>query len=200
MTMTKLNAIPNLKFLITTNKLNDTPLVYRQEFQKEYPKMESWYIKNWHWEKVTKQMVNSYIWDVLRTMYDNCLGRYRYLFVDIKVQDLVVGRNTANGHWHLDSSLLPDFAYDNQIFVNGFNRTEFVTTPLDIPDVKTSKEFDSYIRKQPDLGVVMIPDCTIVHYNGRNVHRGVMVTQPETRLLIRMINTNKQLPQSSGGV
>lgn len=186
--------------MTTMIKLNDYPLLYLQQFDNKFPEMgANWYIKNWHWQDVTRTYrLNPYVWDVLHTMYANCPRKYKYLFIDIKVQDLLVGRNTANGHWHLDSSLIPDVEYHNQIFVTGVNRTEFITTPLEIPVVNTSKEFNNYINQYQGLDVVRVPESTIVVYNGRNVHRGVPVIRNERRLLIRMVNTDKQLPQGIG--
>lgn len=184
--------------MTTIKQLNDSPLQYRQRFP-DMPKFyDEIYIKNARWERLQDSFLpgGGKIWEVLYTMYRNCPKKFRYIFVDVKIQKLVVGENTANGHWHLDSSLLPDVEYHNQLFVSGYNRTEFVLTPLEIPkDIIMSAEFNNYILQQPDLEIVKIPNNQIIEYNGRNTHRGVMVTQPETRLLIRMINTDKQLPQ-----
>jgi hypothetical protein len=120
--------------------------------------------------------------------------RYRHL--DVKVHDLTEGQQTANGFWHLDSSLHPVAEYDNLLFVTGQHAlTEFVTNPLQLEHQANAGAFHLAIASQPTLCVERVPSCTIVRYNGSNVHRGPRAKGAERRLLIRMVTTDVLLPR-----
>jgi hypothetical protein len=173
--------------------LNTNPLVYKQTMQTG--NIDSWqpvYLKNQFYRrlvfpyKIIKQIVDA--------MFDNLEKSFKYQYIDVKIQKLEKGKNTANGLWHLDSSLNPDYEYENQLFVSGMNRTEFVTNEIAVPYAETAVDFDRNVKSN-NLIIETIPDCTIVKFDGRSVHRGVLVAQPETRLLIRLVNTDKKLPQ-----
>jgi hypothetical protein len=65
----------------------------------------------------------------------------------------------------------------------------------EIPRQETAKDFDKAIKDGP-VEIEVIPNNTIVRFNGGNVHRGPMVKEAETRLLLRLINTDRILPRS----
>lgn len=182
--------------MITTTtkyKLNTTPLDYIERVECDVVDID-YIIKNVQYEEVLDIIPSQYA-EVLEIMFYNIKDYKKYQLVDVKVQDLKVGQYTANGLWHLDSSLNPVDAYENYLFVVGKNTTEFVVTPIRIDHHVNKKEFHDDIERRTN-GVVKIKSNTIIKYNGSNVHRGPKVTVNEKRLLIRLINTDKKLPKT----
>lgn len=181
-----------------TISLNTTPLEYLQVMKPD-DDLEMYrevYIKNRFPSEISEMLLPKFFYKVIVAMIMNLNLKttYRYQYVDIKVQKLKKNQNTANGLWHLDSSLNPDYEFDNQLYVSGLARTEFLTNQLEVTPSKTLKEFDAKIKEHTNT-IISIPENTIVRFDGRAVHRGVFVDKDHTRLLIRLVNTDKQLPR-----
>jgi hypothetical protein len=137
-----------------------------------------------------------YCKSVIRYMLSCCRSYQKYQFIDIKVHDLNEGRQTANGLWHLDSSLNPVHQYENFLFVTGsLALTEFVENEITIPFQKDAVSFSRFIESQKK-SIVRVKSCVVTKYDGTNVHRGPKSMGTERRLLIRLVNTNQRLPSS----
>jgi len=160
----------------------------------EYPEDT---FKNVEYKNLKNRDISPYCRNVIDVMYSYVNSPKRYIYVFIQVQDLEVGKNTSGtGHWHLDSSLNPDCAYENYIFITGFhNATEFFKTPIEIETATSSAHFNQQIEAQYDKerDSQLLEPATIYAYNGSNVHRGRTVKVAERRMLIRVSNTDKKL-------
>jgi hypothetical protein len=170
--------------------LNTKELQYLNTFDTN--KCDNVKVKNARYERIIGELDTTHQ-RVVSYMYDQITEYKKFQYVDVKVQDLKVGQNSANGLWHLDSSLNPIHEYENFLFVSGVNTTEFVTTPLHIDHQISSKGFDTTVKSNL-INTVNIPTNTVVKYNGENVHRGVDIHTDEVRLLLRLINTDQHLP------
>lgn len=89
-------------------------------------------------------------------------GHTRFLTVDIKSQRLAVGETTCIPGWHADTAHDPDALH--HLIVWGVNRTEF-------------------------KGRGMIDEGVWETYS-HDLHRGPVVTTEETRLLVRITESN----------
>jgi hypothetical protein len=171
--------------------LNSEPLKYLNTFNVNINSDIK--VKNAKYHTIIDHVDPSYK-AVLEYMYNNIKDYKKFQYVDVKVQSLKVGENSANGHWHLDSSLNPKHDYENYLFVCGVNTTEFVKTEVSIDHQESSKAFNDTINSIKDIEIIRLPTNTVVKYNGKNVHRGVDIHTNEVRLLLRMINTDHKLP------
>jgi hypothetical protein len=180
--------------------LNNSPLQFLDTFapptETDLPHI---YAKNVSWKSIREE-VTPYVNQVLERM--NSLideapsAKKKYRHIDVKVQDLSTGQDTANGLWHLDSSLNPVAEYDNLLFVTGqCALTEFVVNPFEVEHAESAGLFHRSITTQKELKIERVPSCTIVRYNGSHVHRGPKATGVERRLLIRMVATDVILPR-----
>ena len=186
--------------MITIDKifiLNTGALSYLESFSApDIGDFSAFNCKNNHYEKVIGY-VNSYCSQVLESMMGSIVHLFKYQYIDIKVHNLKLGENPANGLWHLDSSLNPLDEYDNYLFVSGsHNTTEFITNKIEICEHISAKEFSDDIQGRSMLHIEKIRPNTIVKYSGNNVHRSPFCEIPEKRMLIRLVNTDKILPQS----
>ena len=86
--------------------------------------------------------------------------------VDVKVQELSPGQYTCIPGWHSDTKGDPNAIH--HLYVVGENRTEFL---------------------EPDGSVNVIPNATWKTY-GSDLHRGPRVKIGETRLLIRVTESD----------
>jgi hypothetical protein len=179
--------------------LNQSPIeaieVFAPPTAEDFPAITC---KNVHWDRI-REDASPYVNRILARM--NALidrspsANKRYRFVDVKVHDLSLGDETANGWWHLDSSLNPVNEYDNLLFVTGqMALTEFVSNPIEIEHQQSGASFHKAICAQPSLQIERVPSCTLVRYNGSNVHRGPRALGAERRLLIRLVTTDHVLP------
>ena len=149
--------------------------------------------KNFKLQKALQYM-NEYCKGIVTSMIKHTQKKTKFQYVDIKVHDLSIGEQTANGLWHLDSSLNAGPYYENYLFVTGqHNLTELATNNMSIPYQKSSKTFNDAINKLNPT-IERIKSCTLTRYWGDTVHRGVKCMIPEQRLLIRLINTDQHLP------
>lgn len=174
--------------------INKSKLVELETFasptSKDYPEKT---FKNFRLEKAMEYM-NLYCRDVVMSMNDSILENKKFKYVDVKVHDLNPGDNTANGLWHLDSSLNYGPYYENYLFVTGmYNLTEFVDGEIEIGEHQSSKTFSDEVETKVKE-TKRIKSNTITRYYGDNIHRGVKCEKPEKRLLIRLINTDQRLP------
>jgi hypothetical protein len=147
--------------------------------------------------KEKEAMMNSsyYVREVIEEMKKYILTRKRNLYFDVKVHDLKENEQTANGLWHLDSSLNHGPYYENYLFVTGkHNLTEYVDNVIEIEKQETSKAFSEEVSKHK-LKIKRLNSCTITRFYGDRVHRGPKCEIPERRLLVRMINTDMMLPK-----
>jgi len=176
-------------FTLNKNKLIDIKR-FNQPGSADFPSV---CFKNQEYRHAIEE-TSEYCKNVLSVMLMSCSNLKRYQYVDIKVHDLKDGQQTANGLWHLDSSLNPVKEYENFLFVSGnLALTEFVNNELSIPLQEDSKSFSRFINTKK-LDIIRIKTCTITKYDGTNVHRGPKSTGKEKRLLIRLINTDNRLP------
>jgi len=147
--------------------------------------------KNIRHKRALELVDSDYVRSIIMMMLDQS-SILRYAYIDVKVHHLKAGQNTSNGLWHLDSSLNPDIAYDNYLFVTGEQAlTEFITTPLQAPRSQNGFEFNRNIIER-EFETARIRSCTITRYNGRNVHRGPISQGQESRLLVRVVKTNRR--------
>lgn len=148
--------------------------------------------KNFRHHRALDLIDSLYCRDIVIRMLDEP-SKFRYAYVDIKLHHLRPGMGaTRDGFWHLDSSLNPDIEYDNYLFITGqYALTEFVENSLEMPRMPNSRAFNNYVSGC-DTKVTRIGSCTITRYTGRNAHRGPLATGEETRLLIRVVKTDRK--------
>lgn len=153
--------------------------------------------KNFRYHRACKLMT-PYVKNIVDIMMDQVSVKKKYQHVDVKVHNLKKYNSTANRLWHLDSSLNPVVEYENYLFVSGTHAlTEFVTSELEIPHQESGGSFHRFIEGVPNKVTERIRSCTITEYNGRNIHKSVLSTGRESRLLVRLINTDQMLPTYS---
>lgn len=149
--------------------------------------------KNFRLSKALVHM-NDYCKSVVARMAHYIQQPTKFQYVDVKVHDLKPGQQTANGLWHLDSSLNPGPYYENYLFVTGeHNLTEFATGEMEIPYQETAKGFNIAISSLNPT-IERINSCTLTRFWGDTVHRGPECEIPENRLLIRLVATDQHLP------
>ena len=177
-------------------RLNDNPIQKKAMFGQpsiaDYPLNN---FKNITYSK-SKKLMNPYCKKIVDAMMDLSEFKSRkYNYVFIKYSNLVKNAIPTNGLWHLDSSLNAEHEYENFLFVTGkASLTEFIHTPIEIEKQKNSIEFHNEINRHY-FSSSKIESGIIHKYNELNVHRVTKSLFSESRLLIRLSNTNKQLMQ-----
>jgi hypothetical protein len=121
---------------------------------------------------------------------------YKHYLVDLIIQEQRPGMNTCRDvRWHLDG----DYDKDNQyvLWVRGPNRTVF---PEIVPDLscipedrnEQSKYLEELMKDKPCFEV---PYETLVRYNSKTPHKGVVCKLLGKRTFIRMMATNYIKPK-----
>lgn len=130
-------------------------------------------------------------------------GRHRRVVVDVKVSRIVPGRHPCIPGWHCDGVLDPDHPSRPEVhhlFVTGTAcLTEFVAAPveLDIGPARSPQAFLAALNRQLealDPPVRSAPSCTVVTYGRFDLHRGAVGKGHETRLLVRVTETDLLQP------
>lgn len=130
-------------------------------------------------------------------------GLHRWVVVDVKVTEVVPGRCPCLPGWHCDSVLdpfHPSRPEVHHLVVTGTAcLTEFVAAPvaLDVRPATSPKAFLADVNRQlAALGppVRAVPSCQVVEYGRFDLHRGARGTARETRLLVRVTETDLIAP------
>lgn len=153
--------------------------------------------KNINYKELHRFNISEYCRKIVNIMHSYIEKPLKHQYVFIKINDLRIGDSTSGtGHWHLDSSLNPTKFYENYIFTTGTHNTEFFKTPIIVSHARNSADFNDQIVKLYDQNrdSLILKPLTIYRYSGSNVHRGRIITTAEKRILIRMSNTNAELP------
>lgn len=130
-------------------------------------------------------------------------GRHRWVVVDVKVTEVVPGRHPCLPGWHCDTVLDPHHASRPEVhhlFVTGAAcLTEFVAAPveLELAPAPSPVAFLAHLNRQLaalDPPVRAVPSCRLVEYGRFDLHRGVPGRGRETRLLVRVTETDVVAP------
>lgn len=135
-----------------------------------------------------------YVNSVIIKMLQLCSHNYKKYYVDVKVNNVEVGDNPANGLWHLDSSVVPDLPYENFLYLDGdCSLTDFDVTPRTIETHPNNSAVHKAIASTT-TNILKLPNRTIVQYDGTSPHRSTAAVKAGKRLLVRLLNTDKLLP------
>jgi hypothetical protein len=120
-------------------------------------------------------------------------GRTHYL-VDMIVKDHSAGEKTCKDvRWHFDGDYRGSNVY--ALWAKGPNRTEF---PETTPELAPPGDRDSQNRYLEGLGLVgvEVPEMTVVTYDSRTPHRGVVCRVPGKRFFLRVMGTDYINPKN----
>lgn len=120
---------------------------------------------------------------------------YRFYLVDFIVQDCVPGAQTCRDvRWHVDG----DFTKDNKyaLWVRGPNRTEFPKTHPILSEMPVQRNEQNNLLKKMHLEGVEVEDQTIVLYDSKTVHRGVVCREAGQRTFVRLMASNYIEPKN----
>lgn len=154
-----------------------------------------------------KNLSCDYVKMIASEMEKHVLGEHKYVLLDVKVCEIKAGKIPAYGFWHTDCTL--DMRHKEKeehhvIFVSGAgSRTEFISSDIDVDfsgvDLKRwSPEYESRITKaisDQSAKILKIDERTLYSY-GRDIHRATPALFDETRILVRMTETNIVYPKS----
>lgn len=116
------------------------------------------------------------------------LPQRKTLLVDMIVKDHQVGDPTCRDvRWHFDGDYGGNNAY--AIWSSGPNRTEFPET-IPILDPPSGREEQNRYLEGLGLRGVEIPEMTVVSYDSRTPHRGVVCKIPGKRIFVRLLATD----------
>lgn len=138
-----------------------------------------------------KYLAPDYV-DIIEAMRESICDTKKYQYIDLKVSSIKKGEHPGNGFWHLDSSLNPDHYYENFLWCTGDNTTEFMTEEVDIGRALSIKDFDNKIKNLGNPST-KIPSEYITRFREDNPHRSPVFKNDETRVLVRLVNTDKRL-------
>lgn len=123
--------------------------------------------------------------------------KFRIQLVDIKLHDLQQGDIPCLPGWHIDGG--PDIESEYILCVAGSSLTEFCENKISIPYDKNTKRFCQKLDQAiQNNGTEFAQDWQIIHYNNLTPHRGSPAHKSGKRFLIRLMASNKILPQPLG--
>lgn len=120
---------------------------------------------------------------------------YKFYLVDFIVKECVPGDRTCKDvRWHVDG----DFEKDNHyvLWAKGPNRTQFPEVMPEIKEMPADRNQQSIFLEKMGLEGVEVQDQTIVAYDSRTPHRGVVCKSSGKRTFLRMMATNYILPKN----
>lgn len=126
-------------------------------------------------------------------------GLHRWVVVDVKVTAIEPGRYPCIPGWHCDSvldPLHPSRPEVHHLLVTGTaSLTEFVAAPveLEIGPAPSARAFLAGLGRQlaaQEPPVRAVPSCRLVEYGRFDLHRGARGVARETRVLVRVTETD----------
>jgi hypothetical protein len=123
-------------------------------------------------------------------------GHSAYL-VDYVVMDCVPGMGTCRDtRWHVDGDPKRDNLY--VLRVEGPNRTEFLASPVDLPELPEGREEQNRLLEDllKDRLPLRIPEGEERVYDSRTPHRGVLCDEHGQRTFLRLMATNYIKPKN----
>ena len=131
--------------------------------------------------------------DMMRSMLPD---GYKFYLVDFIVQDCRRGAQTCRDvRWHLDG----DFTKDNKyaLWARGPNRTEFPKAQPLLKEMPSHRNAQNILLENLGLEGVEVADQTIVLYDSKTVHRGVVCREEGQRTFVRMMASNYIMPKNT---
>lgn len=122
---------------------------------------------------------------------------YQHYLVDFIVKECVPGDRTCKDvRWHVDGVYDKDNRY--VLWARGPNRTMFPAQIPQIDDFPSDREQQNRFLEKFMEGreVFEVPDQTMVSYDSRTPHRGVICKTAGKRVFIRMMATNYIKPKN----
>lgn len=122
---------------------------------------------------------------------------YQHYLVDFIVKECVPGDRTCKDvRWHVDGVYEKDNRY--VLWAKGPNRTQF---PAQIPQIDSfpsdREQQNRFLEKfMEGREVFEVPEQTMVSYDSRTPHRGVICKTEGKRLFVRMMATNYIKPKN----
>ena len=127
-----------------------------------------------------------------------CLpGGYKFYLVDFIVKECVPGDRTCRDvRWHLDGDLDRDNQY--VLWAKGPNRTQFPTQIPQIDELPSDREGQNRFLENFMEGreAFEVPEQTMVSYDSKTPHRGVICKTDGKRLFVRMMASNYIKPKN----
>jgi hypothetical protein len=122
---------------------------------------------------------------------------YQHYLVDFIVKECVPGDRTCKDvRWHVDG----EFDKDNKyvLWARGPNRTLFPaqTTQIDMFPSDREQQNRFLEKLMEDRDFFEVPEQTMVSYDSRTPHRGVICKTEGKRLFVRMMATNYIKPKN----
>ena len=122
---------------------------------------------------------------------------YQHYLVDFIVKECVPGDRTCKDvRWHVDG----EFDKDNKyvLWARGPNRTLFPAQIPQIDEFPSDREQQNRFLEKFMEGreVFEVPEQTMVSYDSRTPHRGVICKTEGKRLFVRMMATNYIKPKN----
>lgn len=135
--------------------------------------------------------------DVSESMRAILPDGYANYLVDLVVMDCVPGMKTCRDtRWHFDGDWWGDNKY--ALWVDGPNRTEFLSEPTEIPEPPKNREEQNRFLEELLAGRVArrIPEREALSYDSRTPHRGVVCEERGRRRFLRLMATNYIVPKN----
>lgn len=124
--------------------------------------------------------------------------KFKHVLVDVKLHNLKQGDCPCLPGWHIDGG--PNIESEYVLCTVGSSLTEFNTNQFTLPYNSNTKmfcqELDLLMGEQVTS---VLNDWQIVKYNNLTPHRGAIAFKSGKRLLIRVMGSNKILPQPIDG-
>lgn len=137
---------------------------------------------------------NTFINDAIRRLSAHIDSKYKFVLVDVKLHSLEKNDVPCIPGWHIDGG--PEVESEYVLCTAGSSLTEFYTKSFELlfdGNVRTlCDELDDRIGNNY---TIKMKEWQIVKYNNMVPHRGALAHTSGPRLLIRVMGSNKIMPQ-----
>lgn len=148
--------------------------------------------------KFVRNNCNDYVNYVIDNM--PIVGDRRHILVDVKVHNLKKGQIPALPHWHIDCVNRPDNKAreeHNHIFLAGSCMTQFIKDDIELEIDSDRPNYDRILESVNfELEKRFVIPYTVCSY-GRALHRAKPAVKDETRILIRVTESDIIAPTNS---
>lgn len=132
-----------------------------------------------------------------RRMRSHLPDGYQNYLVDMMVHDCAPGVRTCKDvRWHFDGEYEGDNRY--VLWVRGPNRTEFLKEIPEFAEIPADRESQNRFLEKTLSGAVVVtaPDQTLIGYDSRVPHRGILCREYGRRIFLRALATNYIRPKN----
>lgn len=153
------------------------------------------FAKDWNLESFCKRFPD--FAGLVRRMRSYLPDGYSHYLVDMMVHNCVAGTRTCNDvRWHVDGNYEGDNRY--VLWVKGPNRTEFPEIIPELGKMPDDRENQNRFLEKMLGGAVVVsaPDQTMIGYDSRVPHRGILCRDTGRRVFLRALATNYIRPKN----